>query len=250
MSEKNLDSARGVVPDGVRVYAVGDIHGRLDLAREIATRIADDNAKRAPLEAHLIFLGDYVDRGPDSKGVIDYLLAELPDDFKIRFLKGNHEQFLLDFAAGATSMGWLRNGGDAALVSYGVDRAVVRSALAGEWSAFRAAQGQFRSLLPQKHADFFAQLDTHIHLGGYFFVHAGVRPGVPLHLQDEDDMLWIREEFLLSKDDFGAVVVHGHTPVRTPENYANRIGIDTYAFVTGHLTAVGLQGSERWFLST
>jgi serine/threonine protein phosphatase 1 len=167
------------------------------------------------------------------------------------FLKGNHEDFLLSFLHDPLSAaGWLYNGGDATLLSYGVEKRVVEYALWQSRAGLREASAMLRAALPGDHLRFYEALELYYRAGGYFFVHAGVRPGVPLEGQSEEDLLWIREEFLAWPGDFGAVVVHGHTPMLTPEDLHNRIGIDTGAFQTGKLTAVGLEGSRRWFLST
>jgi serine/threonine protein phosphatase 1 len=223
-----------------RIYAIGDIHGRLDLLERALAAIRGDVDARGPA-ALTVTVGDYVDRGPDSRGVLDRLVAD-PFPTPYVALKGNHEDmleaFLADAAAGPQ---WLDNGGLQTLRSYGV-------ALDGFGHAeFAQAREALRAALPAAHLEFLRGLRLSLSRGGFFFCHAGVRPGVPLHLQDAEDLLWIREPFLLSGADFGAIVVHGHTPVEEPELRKNRIGIDTGAFFSGRLTCVALgEGSPRF----
>jgi serine/threonine protein phosphatase 1 len=253
------------VPAGTRIYAIGDIHGRLDVLGRLLELIEQDDIGRGPARGIIIFLGDYVDRGPDSKGVVDWLInlqrrrdllsrdgsEHAPLRFDLLFLKGNHEKLLLSFLDNpASGRSWLQIGGDATLVSYGLEDDVVEEALRQGQPGLIKASAMFRTLLPDDHLEFYEKLELFYRTGDYFFVHAGVKPGAGLDRQREEDMLWIRDKFLNWPDDFGAVVVHGHTPVLKPENLHNRIGIDTYAFLTGKLTAVGLEGSQRWFLST
>jgi serine/threonine protein phosphatase 1 len=245
------DRTNAHLPAGVRLYAVGDIHGRLDLLENLLNLIEGDREVSAGEQPVLVFLGDYVDRGPDSKGVVEKLLTGLPQGFTSLFLKGNHEELLLSFLRDpGTGMHWLHNGGDATLLSYGVKLEVVEAAFFRGGPALAELAERFRSLLPEPHLKFYESLKLYYRSGDYFFVHGGVRPGVALDRQSEDDMLWIREEFLDWPHDFGAVVVHGHTPVRVPDDRDNRIGIDTFAVRTGILTAAGLEGCRRWFLST
>jgi len=214
-------------------------------------RIEHDEAIREKAQTVLVFVGDYVDRGGNSKGVISRLITGLPEHVTPVFLKGNHEALLINFLdKPGLGRNWLHNGGDTTLLSYGVEPDIVRNAYWSGPAGLMEAASIFQDLLPEDHLEFFRGLKLSYRAGGYFFVHAGVRPGVALDLQDEDDLLWIREDFLRHPHDFGAVVVHGHTPVPAPEDLPNRICIDTLAFHTGKLTAVGLEGSRRWFLST
>jgi serine/threonine protein phosphatase 1 len=239
------------VPDGTRIYAVGDIHGRLDLLDRMLDLIAKDCESRGEAETLLIFLGDYIDRGPNSEGVVSRLVSGLRPDVTPIFLKGNHESLLLAFLdAPGDGPNWIHNGGDAALLSYGTGFDLIQNAYSKGDAGLAEVNAAFRALLPDDHLQFFLSLRPCFRAGGYFFAHAGVKPGVDLNLQAEASLLWIRKEFLKYNGDFGAVVVHGHTPVRTPEDLHNRIGIDTLAFLSGKLTAVGLEGSRRWFLST
>jgi len=242
------------VPEGVRIYAVGDIHGRLDLLERLLDLIQNDSETHRAACTHLVFLGDYIDRGSDSKGVVSRLISEPPHGFSRVCLKGNHEAMLLTFLEDpGASANWLHNGGDEALLSYGVDPGIVQNALysgrAGR-AGLAEANAAFRALLPDDHLLFFRGLECCFRSGGYLFAHAGVRPGVALDCQDESDLIWIRGDFLRHPGDFGAVVVHGHTPAHAPEELHNRIGIDTLAFRSGKLTAVALEGSRRWFIST
>ena len=248
---RNNDRKQASAPDGVRLYAIGDIHGRLDLLEALLSLIERDQEGRADLPVTLIFLGDYVDRGPDSNGVVERLIRGFSPPYAPVFLKGNHEDLLLSFLNDPnTGPHWLYNGGDAALLSYGIEpEAVQLAAWSGPEGLAEVAQ-QFRAALPEAHLRFYEGLRLSCRIGDYFFTHAGVRPKVPLDQQSEHDLLWIRKEFLDSKEDFGAVVVHGHTPTRAPEDLCNRIGLDTFAVRSGKLTAAGFEGSQRWFLST
>ncbi len=238
-------------PEGCRLYAIGDIHGRLDLLESLLGLIERDQEGRAEMPVTLIFLGDYIDRGPASKGVVDRLLLGFSPPYTPVFLKGNHEALLLSFLDDPLSGPvWLRNGGEAALLSYGLELETVRMAFWDGAEGLTEALRQFQAVLPEAHLRFFQGLKLFCHLGDYFFTHAGVRPKVPLEQQIEDDLIWIRQEFLNSSENFGAVVVHGHTPTRNPQDLRNRIGLDTFAVRTGKLTAAGFEGAKHWFLST
>ena len=229
------------------MYAIGDIHGRLEPLAELVDRIARDGSRPKARRRVAIFLGDYVDRGLRSREVIDFLLADPLPGFETVFLKGNHEALLLAFLedAGAGPQ-WLSAGGLATLVSYGVsarpgprDRAHVEALRAG-----------FDAALPDAHRTFLRGLAPQHVEGGYAFVHAGVRPGTPLAEQTEDDLLWSGEEFTADERDHGRVIVHGHSITAAPVVRDNRIGIDTGAYATGRLTCLVLQGTSRGFLST
>jgi serine/threonine protein phosphatase 1 len=252
-------------PAGTRLYAIGDIHGRLDLLDGLMDLIESDNNNRSPARTILIFLGDYIDRGPDSKGVVDFLvsarqrrnllsgdqLSPPPPPFGFLFLKGNHEHLILSFLhSPATSGIWLRVGGESTLRSYGLEIDFVQEALLQGQAGLLKVSAMLRSLLPDDHLQFYQALEPFYRAGDYFFVHAGINPRVPLESQSEEDLLWIRDDFLNCPDNFGAVIVHGHTPTLMPCDLPTRIGINTYAFKTGRLSAVGLEGTRRWFLST
>jgi serine/threonine protein phosphatase 1 len=241
-----LDDA--CLPDGELVYAIGDIHGRADLVSLLLAHIAADAAaSRNVTRRTLIFVGDYVDRGPDSRQVVETLISGLPQGFDVHFLKGNHEAILLDFLEDASWLDyWRANGADPTLLSYSVDvEGLVRTkAPSEEWRrAFVAA-------LPETHRRFYQGLELMVSRGSYLFAHAGVRPGVPLEAQEPHDLIWIRGDFLESEEPFGKVVVHGHTPAVEPQLRANRIGIDTGACFTGRLTALKLQDRSKSFLQT
>ena len=231
------------LPDNLRIYAVGDIHGRADLLAQLLEMIAQDDASRAHATSRLVFLGDYIDRGPDSHGVVEILLHGLPEGWQCDFLMGNHERMMMDALADVEALPlWIANGGAAAVKSY------VRAArTAGE---DRADWGDLADLLPPEHRRFFDDLRLSVEQGDFLFVHAGVRPGIALERQDPHDLVWIRRPFLDHQGSFGKVIVHGHTPVEAPEVHLNRIAIDTGAVFTGRLTALVLEGSLREFLTT
>lgn len=229
------------VPPGMVVYAVGDIHGRLDLLARLLERIEADGRGTDAERRVLVFLGDYVDRGPDSRGVIERLAAGPPPGFEARFLKGNHEALLLAALEQPAALPlWLSNGAEATLASYGL---AMPQPLHGLGRRFSAA-------LPEAHRRFLEGLELYARYGDYLFVHAGLRPGVPVECQSPDDLLWIREPFLYCDQDFGCTVVHGHTPADQPVVRPNRIGIDTLAWSSGRLTALRLSGATRAFLAT
>ena len=234
-------------PAGCRLYAVGDIHGRADLLETLLAQIAADAAAHPAAAKRLIYLGDYVDRGPASSTVIDMVLHDRQTDVEVVPLMGNHEEMMLrfldDIAVGRT---WMMNGGDATLRSYGVEPP---SMFAGT-PILRHAQQQFAERLPASHKSFLESLAVSHTEGDYLFVHAGVRPGVSLEQQHSEDLLWIRNEFLESDFDFGKVVVHGHSITLDPEFRTNRIGIDTGAYRSNRLTCLVLEGAEQRLLTT
>src|SRR5262249_46091587 len=185
------------VAEGLRLYAVGDIHGRLDLLDKMLEIIEQDGASREPARTVLVFLGDYVDRGNDSKGVINRLTSGLPEQACTVFLKGNHEDLLLSFLDEPISgLNWLHNGGETALMSYGVNAGTVNDAIWLGHKGLLEAAALFRSLLPDDHLRFYRSLKLSYRSGDYFFAHAGVRPGIALDRQTEEDLIWIRGEFL------------------------------------------------------
>lgn len=235
------------IPTGRRVYAIGDVHGRLDLLHDLLRRIADDHkARGGEVACEIILLGDLIDRGPDSAGVVELARAWVDPMMTLVTLKGNHEASLQAVLEGETRwlLSWLSYGGQACLESYGLDPAVLMS---GELEMIISAA---RKAVPASHQSFIASLPLMARRGDYAFVHAGVKPGVPLEAQVEADLIWIRDEFLDSPVDHGAVIVHGHTIRPEIELRPNRIGIDTGAYRSGKLSAVGLEGSDYWLLAT
>jgi serine/threonine protein phosphatase 1 len=231
--------------DNTRAYVIGDIHGRSDLLDQIVAEIERDLEKSPVADTLTVTLGDYVDRGPDSRGVLDRL-ANNPFPTKYIALKGNHEALFEAFLRDPTvASQWRRFGGLETLHSYGVPVAAV---MIGR--GFEEASEALRRSVPKEHFRFLESLRFSVSHGDYFLCHAGVRPGVPLEHQRAEDLLWIREEFLNSRMSFGKVVVHGHTPTAAPEVLPTRINIDTGAFATGRLTCLVLEGGSRRFLST
>ncbi len=236
------------VPGGRRIYAVGDVHGRADLLVRLIAEITAD-ASRGSFTGRpiLVFLGDYIDRGFQSREVIDVLLGESMSPFETYFLKGNHEaamlQFLDDPQIGPR---WASFGGIETLVSYGV-RPPVNRASSEAWAQ---ASADLKAALPSAHLRFLANLDLSVRIGDYVFVHAGVRPGVPLEKQTEQDMLWIRDAFLADRRPLGVVVVHGHTPAVLPYRDGRRVGLDTGAYLSGRLTAARFEHDSVEFLTT
>ncbi len=230
------------LPQGIRVYAVGDVHGRADLLAQLLAQIdADLEAHPAPRAMH-VFLGDYIDRGPDSRGVLDLLIARGQRHEAI-FLKGNHEVLVEEFLRNPESLAtWRHVGGIETLLSYGIRPSFNLDA--GEHAML--AQ-RFADALPPAHKQFLGSLKRSFSCGDFFFVHAGVRPGVPLSQQRDDDLFWIRDEFLDSKEKFGKIVVHGHNPVTDVEFRSNRINIDTGAYATGRLSCLRIESDQAMF---
>ena len=227
-----------------RLYVIGDIHGRLDLLDQLIDAITRDVDEYGN-DCLTVTLGDYIDRGPNSRGVIERLLTN-PFSGPYVALKGNHEVLLESFLADpAVGEHWRRLGGLETLHSYGVP---VSGVMVGK--AYDEAADRLRAAIPAQHVSFLRSLKTSHSNDKYFLCHAGVRPGVPLERQSDEDLLWIRGEFLNSKMDFGKIVVHGHTPAKEPEVLPNRINIDTGAFATGHLTCVVLDKGGHRFLKT
>lgn len=236
-------------PTDTVIYAIGDIHGRLDLIDAIHQRIAADAMRRTARRRQVVYLGDYVSRGPDSRGVVDRVGEWLPEGFERITLKGNHEDLMLRFLEGEIGTGrhWLDYGGLEAMAAYGVD--IADRDARDDASVIALGDGLARRL-PPSHLEFFRALRISHRAGDYLFVHAGVRPGVPLSRQSDRDCLWIRKAFLHSDADHGAVIVHGHCISEQPEIRHNRIGIDTGAYRSGVLTCLVLDGENCSFLQT
>lgn len=232
------------VPEGMTVYAVGDIHGRTDLFRILLERL--DREKRPPgaPPPTLVLLGDYVDRGPDSRGVIDAILSIPPDRFQVVPLMGNHEWTLLTFLNDPrVGEPWIAYGGAATLASYGVHLPP------GPKQDWRRLSRELAAALPPEHRAFLESLRPSFTLGDYFFCHAGARPNCPLHVQADEDLLWIRDAFIKDCTRFEKVVVHGHTVGDTIHSDARRIGLDTGAYTSDVLAAVRLRGRSRLFFT-
>jgi serine/threonine protein phosphatase 1 len=234
------------LPAGLRLYAIGDVHGCLDVLKQLLEKVAADSLK-AKGKVRIIFLGDYVDRGLHSKGVIDYLLEWRKHQKESPiFLLGNHEEVMRSILIDREKElldNWLSFGGRETLMSYGVKP----SALAAGPTKMIA---ELAAKTPPSHLEFLQKLEVSASFGDYFFCHAGVRPGVSLDQQKDDDLIWIRQEFLGYTGPFGKVVVHGHSIRLKAEFKANRIAIDTGAYATGRLTALGLEGTEKWIIQT
>ncbi len=228
------------------VYAIGDVHGRIDLLDNLIPQIIRDfeSIENAP-KPKLIFLGDYIDRGPDSRSVIDRIL-DLSTVFEVTALKGNHEDALLRFLEDPEfGPNWVEHGGAQTLAAYGV-----RAPAPSESDAWASVRAQLIENMPQRHVAFVFSLSAYVTIGDYLFVHAGVRPNVALKDQTVHDMMWIRRPFLEAERPCDKVVVHGHTPAEEPFSGPWRIGVDTGAYASGVLTAVRLHGVDRRFLST
>jgi serine/threonine protein phosphatase 1 len=236
------------LPPGLRVYAIGDIHGRADLLDVLHAKIEDD-LRSAPEKTAIVYLGDYIDRGSDSHGVVERLTrprftgARFPGIETVTLL-GNHEDMLLQFldAPYGASL-WLSNGGDATLSSYKVK-------VPASFDELLLTQRALLGAMPRHHKQFLLGLPAQVQYGDYLFVHAGIKPGLPLDRQSREQMIWIRDVFLDSEADHGLVVVHGHTIVHEVEWRPNRIGVDTGAYTTGRLTALVLEGAERRLIQT
>lgn len=241
----SLHVTAGSVPEGTRIYVFGDVHGRLDLLTRLREAILRDRDRSAVATVQVIGLGDFIDRGPDSMGVVRSLTSDF-FECSSSYIRGNHEQMLLDFLHDPeTGPVWLRNGGRESLRSYSVDVADFTANTRIDYPALRSA---FRERLPDDQSQFYASLPLSLVVGGYFFVHAGARPGVPLHLQKPSDLLWIREGFADRDVKFERIIVHGHTPVEQPYLGKYRINLDTGAYLTQRLSCLVLQSNERRIL--
>lgn len=237
------------IPAGERVYAIGDVHGYLELLDQLLARIADDDATRPPARTTLVFLGDLVDRGPESRGVVERamaLKAAIKDGKSpfaaVRFLKGNHEEVFQRCAEGdeRATRHFIRMGGRETILSYPID--------VDDYDALSVAElaERMTTLVPRDHLAFVTSFENCVTIGDYAFVHAGIRPGVPVSEQRKEDMRWIRDGFINDTRMHDMMVVHGHTIAEDVELLPNRIGVDTGAYRTGRLSAVGLEGEARW----
>jgi serine/threonine protein phosphatase 1 len=230
-------------PEGVRIYAIGDVHGRLDLLQRMHALIAAEIERDRPADWRVIHLGDFVDRGPQSAGVVDLLARRSREDPRILAVVGNHDLGFLDFLAVPQADGLFANyGGVETARSYGVSLdAREPLALTTGWTELEAA-------VPESHRAFLAGLPFSLTFGDFFFCHAGIRPGVPLSEQSPEDLVWIRQAFHHAGQLHPKVIVHGHTPNAEPEVLANRVNVDTAAWQTGRLTALVIEGTEKRFV--
>lgn len=245
LRELRVRGRRPSLPAELRIYAIGDIHGRLDLLDELLARISSDIALRPTARPLYVFLGDYIDRGSASRETIDRLIEHGKTHESV-FLKGNHELIAIKCLSDRGLFDqWLRLGGLETLVSYGVPAETLANG-----KQIAELQSAFHGALPQAHFRFFRDLKNSFECGDFFFAHAGVKPNVELSRQKENDLLWIRGEFLTSKDDFGKIIVHGHTPTHEIEVAPNRINIDTGAFATGRLSCLVVEGEELSVIDT
>jgi len=231
------------LPEGQRIYAIGDIHGRLDLLDHLLALVAEDDANR-PGESQIIFLGDLIDRGPHSAQVVERALRLRQARPDTRLLLGNHEEVFLKALNGdlkALSF-FVRIGGRETILSYGLDEQTYNDA------TFEELLELLRARVPREHIDFLESFEDLIVAGDYAFVHAGIRPNEPLSCQRPSDLRWIRDDFLRHGSPFEKIIVHGHTIAEDVEQRPNRIGLDTGAYASGKLTAMGFEGDERWIL--
>ena len=244
-----MQSRRTARPSGARghrAYAIGDVHGRLDLLDRLLGLIHRDLEQRPAQKTLLLFVGDLVDRGPSSAQVIERLRTYRHPGVRPVFLLGNHEEVLLRIIGGdATPIsGWLKFGGAECIASYGADPKMLARSRPEDVLA------EVRRVIPRSHVEFLQSFADTCRFGDYLFVHAGIRPGVDLHQQSQSDLRWIRGPFLLDERDHGFVVVHGHTISKSVDEQPNRIGIDTGAYRSGVLTALAIEGEQRWYLDT
>ena len=241
-------TARAGAPQGSpgrRLYAIGDVHGCYTEMCALLELIRRDHEARPPMPCFIVFLGDLIDRGPQSREVIRHLREQPPGFAQLYILKGNHEEMMLRALRGEPHLirDWLRHGGDTCARSYGLDPARLLT------EDTETLEHLLASHIPAGDLDFLEKCIDQVRFGDYLLVHAGVRPGVALQDQSGRDLRWIRGEFLDTGQDFGAVVVHGHTITDTVTEKANRIGLDTGAYRTGILSAVRIEGAQRSFLS-
>ncbi len=234
-------------PKNMRLYAVGDIHGRLDLLTRLLAMIEEDAASHVLKDKKLIFLGDYIDRGVNSRGVLQRMTEPFSNGLSPVFLRGNHDDRLLSFLDGDLDVApaWLQLGGAATLASYGVN-----PFSSGKGEGFEKLYAALVKVFPPEHKAFLERTELSVTYGDYYFVHAGVKPGIKLDQQRPEDQMWIRGEFLDYPKGLGKMIIHGHTISNDPDIRPNRIGLDTGAFATGRLTCLVMDGAQRSFLTT
>ncbi len=246
-SRKKATQPRASIPAGMRVYAIGDVHGRLDLLKALLAQIIADDRHREPADMQIILLGDLIDRGPESAGVVETLRLLSQSGLNIRCIAGNHEEVMLDTLTNPTAemaRFFYRIGGRETLLSYGLSKE--------EMDRLDYAQLAERmvELVPKEHVAFLSEMENCIVIGDYAFVHAGISPHVSLENQQLKALRWIREEFLNHNGEFEKTIVYGHTITENVDFGTSRIGLDTGAYKSGKLTAMGLEGDARWFLDT
>lgn len=236
----------GAIPDGQRIYAIGDIHGRLDLLDALLAQVEADDSARLDAETQIIFLGDLIDRGDESAQVVERAIALAANSKRYRFLLGNHEELLLKALHGEKKALTIfsRVGGRETCLSYGISE---EEYLAADYDKLLDL---LRDSVPQSHIAFLEGFEDLIVIGDYAFVHAGIRPGAPLAQQQVSDLRWIRKEFLAHTGEHEKIIVHGHTITEHVDYGAHRIGLDTGAYSSGKLTAMGFEGDQRWELAT
>lgn len=236
----------GQVPAGQRIYAIGDVHGRLDLLNALMDGIQADDKRRGPAQSSIIFLGDLIDRGPNSAQVVARAMELNAGPWNCQFLLGNHEEVFLKALSGDLKAlaFFTRIGGRETILSYGISGEEYRD------SDYTALHALLAERVPALHIAFLQRFEDMIVVGDFAFVHAGVKPGRALADQRATDLRWIRSEFLDHNDDFEKIIVHGHTITEEVEVRSHRIGLDTGAYSSGKLTAMGFEGGERWVLDT
>lgn len=242
-----IKKKKPAVPDGRRVYAIGDVHGCKSLLEDLLLQIKEDNINRGPADTDIIFLGDLIDRGPESAGVLDLAIALKKANDNVHFLMGNHEEVYLDAVTERkpkVMRFFLRIGGTETLLSYDILKSDFVNMDIEELCDY------IPQLIPQEHIDFIESFDEHITIGDYMFVHAGVKPGIPLDEQEPKHLRWIRDDFIDHKGSLGKIIIFGHTIFDEVREKNTHIGIDTGAYKNGILTAIGLEGEERWYLQS
>lgn len=251
MAVKGVHYTEAAAPAGVRLYAIGDVHGRLDLLQAMLSRIDAEVEIDRPADWRIILLGDYVDRGPDLCGVLAQLSARKRDDPHFIALAGNHDASFLEFLDKPDAGGlFMQFGGIQTAQSYGVTlKRPYRHGIEEADRGFLESSAQFQQAVPPDHVEFLRKLPRGCFAGDFFFCHAGIRPRVPLEKQSASDLIWIRNDFLLYADLHPKVIVHGHTPVEQPDIRDNRVNVDTKAYEFGVLTAFVVDGTQKRFLT-
>jgi serine/threonine protein phosphatase 1 len=244
-SGKRGDGAARFGSPGKRLYVVGDVHGCHGALVALLELIEADNAARPARPVHIVFLGDLIDRGPASREVVQHLRTAPPAFASVHVIRGNHEEMMVRCLSGERDLipDWLRHGGNACAISYGVDPSILHD------TDIDRLEHTLLSHIPKADIDFLSRSVDQVRFGDYLLVHAGIRPGIPIARQSGRDLRWIRQEFLTSDALHEALIVHGHTITDTPDIRANRIGLDTGAYRSGRLTALRIEDDEREILS-